>query len=208
MRNNYDKIANCYDRFSRMIFFKSQVNAQVHQLHYIPEKARVLIVGGGTGWILEEIAKIHPSGLQLVYVEISAKMMELSKHRDTARNTVEFVNEGIEEFAEHITFDVICTPFLFDNFSKERATMVFQQLNGMLKDKGLWLHNDFSLEAGKGKWWKSLFLTMMYQFFRFFGNVEATALENMNPYFKEKGYQLLEEKYYYREFIQSVVYQK
>lgn len=208
MVNNYDKIANYYDRLSRLVFFKSQVNAQVHQLHYLPEKATVLIIGGGTGWILEEIAKVRPSGLHLVYVELSSKMMELSKNRSVGRNTVEYVNMGIEGFSAAGTFDVICTPFLFDNFSEERARMVFQQLDALLKSTGLWLHNDFSLEAGKGKWWKSVFLTTMYWFFKGFGNVEASSLVNMNPYFLAKGYQLLEEKYYYGDFIQSLVYQK
>ncbi|RZL54089.1 MAG: methyltransferase type 12, partial [Pedobacter sp.] len=75
MINNYDKIANQYDTLSRLVFFKSQVNAQINQLHNIPKDSSVLIVGGGTGWILEEIVKLHPSGIKIIYVEISAKML-------------------------------------------------------------------------------------------------------------------------------------
>ncbi|WP_316753452.1 class I SAM-dependent methyltransferase [Pedobacter gandavensis] len=224
MMNNYDKIARYYDRLSRLVFFKSQVNAQVHQLGHLPEKGRVLIVGGGTGWILEEIAKVHPRGLHLVYVEISAKMMDLSKEKMAGSpdgNTIDFLNLGIEDFTAEVPFDVICTPFLFDNFAEERAVMVFHHLDAMLKNGGLWFHTDFNSAAGTGEagtstengngggaWWKAVFLTLMYQFFKLMGNVEASKLINMRPYFTKAAYKLLEEKYYYRSFIQGSVLQK
>ncbi|WP_431293951.1 class I SAM-dependent methyltransferase [Pedobacter sp. P26] len=113
MNNNYDKIANHYDTLSRLVFFKSQVNAQVNQLQYIPKDSSVLIAGGGTGWILEEITKIYPSGLKIVYVEISAKMIALSQKREFKNNQVKFVNLGIEDFSTDTVFDVVLTPFLF-----------------------------------------------------------------------------------------------
>lgn len=218
MKNNYDKIARYYDRLSRLVFFKSQVNAQIHQLRYLPEKGRILIVGGGTGWILEEIAKVIPEGLHLVYVEISAKMMALSKERSVAGNTVEFVNLGIEDFSTDQPFDVICTPFLFDNFGEENAVMVFHHLDSMLRKGGLWFHTDFDLAINKGRgdvrqpdngdWWKTVFLALMYRFFKLVANVEASKLINMNPYFEAAGYKVLEQKHYYRKFIQSLVLEK
>lgn len=82
MNNNYDKLANHYDTLSRLVFFKSQVNSQINQLQYIQENSHVLIVGGGTGWILEELAKVYTNGLKIVYVEISAKMIALSQKRN------------------------------------------------------------------------------------------------------------------------------
>ncbi|WP_316821243.1 class I SAM-dependent methyltransferase [Pedobacter gandavensis] len=216
MLNNYDHIARYYDSLSRLIFFKSQVNAQVHQLRFLPEKGRVLIVGGGTGWILEEIAKLRPEGLVVVYVEISAKMMALSMNREIGGNQVDFVHLGIEDFSSDQRFDVICTPFLFDNFAPERAAMVFKQLDNLLKNEGLWLHTDFNLgerKEGKvtgrnGTWWKTAFLSLMYHFFKFAGNVEASKLINMLPYFVGADYKISEEKYYYRKFIQSMVFKK
>ncbi|WP_222536340.1 class I SAM-dependent methyltransferase [Pedobacter polysacchareus] len=218
MKNNYDKIARYYDRLSRLVFFKSQVNAQIDQLHYLPEKGRVLIVGGGTGWILEAIAKVVPEGLHLVYVEISAKMMALSKERAVAGNTVDFVNLGIEDFYTNQPFDVICTPFLFDNFSEESAVMVFHHLDSMLRKGGLWFHTDFDLVVNKGgnddrkpdvgDWWKTVFLALMYRFFKLIAQVEASKLINMRPYFEAADYQVLEQKHYYRKFIQSLVLEK
>ncbi|MBE5321846.1 class I SAM-dependent methyltransferase [Pedobacter sp. MR2016-19] len=208
MNNNYDKIAKHYDTLSRLVFFKSQVNAQINQLQYLPKDSSVLIVGGGTGWILEEIGKIYPSGLKLVYVEISAKMITLSQKRNCKNNQVEFVNLGIEDFRTDTLFDVILTPFLFDNFAEQRAAKVFEQLNACLKKDGLWFLVDFSLNKNNGNWWKWLLLKSMYSFFKLLGIVEANHLIDMNPYFINAGYKILELRLYYGNFIKAVIFKK
>ncbi|SDC54636.1 class I SAM-dependent methyltransferase [Pedobacter soli] len=208
MDNNYDKIARHYDTLSRLVFFKAQVNAQVNQLRYIQKNSEVLIVGGGTGWILEELAKAHPAGLKIVYVEISAKMIALSKARNCGGNEVVFVNEGIEAFTAETAFDVVLTPFLFDNFSETRASEVFEQLDSYLKPGALWFLVDFSLDANKGKWWKLLLLKSMYRFFKLLGIVEASNLIDMHPYFLGKNYEVVEERFYYSGFIKGAIYKK
>lgn len=191
-----------------MVFFKSQVNAQINQLNNIPCNSSILIVGGGTGWILEEITKLHTSGLKIIYVEISAKMLALSKARKYGNNEVEFVNLGIEDFETSLVFDVTLTPFLFDNFSEHRAGIVFSKLNGLLKQNGKWLLVDFSLNTDKGKWWKWLILKSMYLFFKLLGIVEATNLIDMKPYFEAEQYQMVEERFYYASFIKASVFKK
>jgi len=208
MDNNYDKIAKHYDFLSRLIFFKYQVNAQINQLKYIPNNGSVLIVGGGTGWILEEITKVHASGLDIVYVELSEKMVALSKNRDFRENNVEFVNLSIEDYQTTQAFDIILTPFLFDNFSEERAGYVFRKLNHHLKEKGLWFLVDFSLNNIYGKWWKSIMLKLMYWFFKLIGIVEARQLIDMHPYFKTMKYQTIEKRFYYKNFIVASIYKK
>lgn len=208
MINNYDKIARHYDFLSRLIFFKSQVNAQINQLHSIPENSSLLIVGGGTGWILEEIAKVYSSGLNITYVEISEKMIKLSKARDFKNNKVDFIPLGIEDFKITQIFDVILTPFLFDNFSKPRAESIFKDLHQHLKISGLWLFVDFSLSARNGKWWKVIILKSMYLFFKVMGIVEANQLIDMHPYFRQEKYKILEKQHYYSGFISATIYQK
>ena len=207
MLNNYDKIAGHYDTLSRLVFFKSQVNAQINQLRYIQENSHVLIVGGGTGWILEELSKTY-KGLKIVYVEISAKMIALSQKRSYKNNQVEFVNIGIEDFKTDVVFDVILTPFLFDNFAEQRAAKVFAQLNEYLKKDGLWFQVDFSLNKTNGNWWKLLLLRSMYSFFKLFGIVEAHQLIDMNPYFFRANYLIVEERLYYGSFIKATIFRK
>lgn len=190
------------------MFFKSQVNAQIDQLKFIPKGSTILLVGGGTGWILEEIAKFIPIGLSIIYVELSAKMIALSKVRNFGRNKVEFVNAGIEEFETDIKFDVILTPFLFDNFSQNRIMLVFNKLDVQLKNNGLWFLVDFSLTGQNGKWWKLILLKSVYLFFRILGIIEAKSLIETDSYFIEERYEKLEEKHYYGTLIKGIIYQK
>lgn len=208
MINNYDKIARHYDFLSRLVFFKSQVNAQINQLHSIPENSSLLIVGGGTGWILEEIAKVYSAGLNITYVEISEKMIKLSKARDFKNNEVDFILLGVEDFKTEHIFDVILTPFLFDNFAKPRAEAIFKDLHQHLKISGFWFFVDFSLSARNGKWWKAIILKSMYLFFKIMGIVEANQLIDMQPYFTQEKYKTLEKRLYYSGFISAIIYQK
>lgn len=208
MVNNYDKIANQYDNLSRLVFGKAQVNAQINQLKYLPGNSSILLVGGGTGWILEEISKLYASGLKITYVEISAKMIALSKARNTRNNSVDFVNIAIENFKTDISFDVILTPFLFDNFNGSKAVSVFKKLGRMLNEQGIWFLVDFSLNVKNGRWWKWLMLKSMYLFFKLIRIVEASKLIDMSPYFLKDNYQILEEQFYYGSFIKASVFKK
>ncbi|WP_316850276.1 class I SAM-dependent methyltransferase [Pedobacter agri] len=208
MINNYDKIANYYDSLSHLVFGKSQLNAQINQLKNIKKNSSILIVGGGTGWILEEIGKRHPSGLKITYVEISAKMLALSKDRDYGENSVLFIHSSIEDFNLEDHFNIILTPFLFDNFAKERCHLVFQKLDLRLNKDGLWFLVDFTTQPESGKWWKKLFLKVMYKFFSLISDVEASNLVDMSPYFNDAGYKIIEERSYYGQFIKALIYQK
>lgn len=206
--NNYDEIAGSYDLLSRTVFFKSQVKAQTEQLTFIAPGSNILIVGGGTGWILEALTKTHSAGLKIKYVEISEKMSKLAGKRDIGRNTVEVINLPIEDFIDDCHYDVIMTAFLFDNFKEARIQQVFSKLNHMLKPSGLWLFSDFEHPQKGNKKWQHLLLKTMYYFFGKIAHVEATELIAMQPWFEGKRYKPLAIKTYYQGFIKAIVYQK
>lgn len=163
----------------------------------------MLIVGGGSGIILEDIAHIHTGGLHITYVEISSRMMAKAKRRNWGQNRVDFVNESIEQF-NGTCYDVIITPFLFDNFKKEKVEQVFAQLNSYLAHNGLWLHVDF---RNTEKSWQRLLLKMMYLFFKIVSKIEADALVNTENLFAQT-FKKVAEQLFYDGFIQSVVYKK
>ncbi|TDO23047.1 class I SAM-dependent methyltransferase [Pedobacter duraquae] len=206
--NNYDAIARNYDMLSRMVFFKSQVKAQIAQIKFIPSRSNILIVGGGTGWILEEISKVCGEGLKITYVEISEKMIRLASKRSAKGNILEFVNLPIEDFIDDCRYDVVITAFLFDNFKEERIQQVFSKLNHMLKPSGLWLFSDFDNPENGGSKWQEWLLSTMYYFFGKIAHVEATTLIPMQPYFIAKNYKPLDIQTYYQGFIKAIVYKK
>ena len=117
--NNYDPIARYYDALSRLVFHKAQVIAQIHQLAFLRAPTKLLIVGGGTGWILDEISKIHPENLVITYVEISAEMISLAKKRNIGNNSIEFINSAIEDFTAVGQYDAVHTAFLFSAPDRE-----------------------------------------------------------------------------------------
>ena len=207
MSPDFNNVARPYDFISRLVFGNALVDAQVSLLGHIPEKSSILIVGGGTGWILEEISKRHPEGLQIVYVEVSGKMIELSGKRDTRQNNVSFIHKPVEEYESDKLFDVIITPFFFDLFLKSDVTTLFSHIDKSLKTGGSWLYTDFVPPKYQTKLWQKVLLKSMYLFFGLLSKVEARSLVDMDNYF-EINYLLVSENWFYGKFIRSNIYIK
>ncbi|GGH20674.1 class I SAM-dependent methyltransferase [Mucilaginibacter phyllosphaerae] len=205
MPANYDNSASFYDRLSRLVYGKALINAQVYSLPYIPQNSGILIVGGGTGWLLEEITRLYPSGLNITYVEISANMMALSRKRNTGGNKVTYIHSAIEKAAVRQGFDVVITPFLFDNFTEANLPTLFGHIHQCLKPGGLWLNTDFRLT---GKWWQYVLLKSMLLFFKVLCGVESWRLPDVEKQFALHKYQILEEKSFFGDFVMSKVYKK
>src|ERR1700761_6816570 len=173
MAANYNNSAWFYDELARVVYGKALIKAQVFLLQYVQPNSTILIAGGGTGWILKELAHIHPNGLKITYVEVAERMMALSQKRNYGNNEVTFINKPVEESPLPAEFDVIITPFLFDNFTQQTLEKVFGHLHGLLKPGGLWLNADFQLS---GKWWQNVLLKIMFIFFRAICRIEAKHL--------------------------------
>jgi ubiquinone/menaquinone biosynthesis C-methylase UbiE len=176
-------------------------------LKYVPPGSTILIVGGGTGWILEELSKQYNTGLIIDYVESSAQMVALSKKRWYGDNAVHFINLPIESFTAGHSYDIIITPFVFDNFNPDKAGQVFKNLHRELKTKGIWLYADFVYNENEGRLWQKLLLKTMYLFFSLTSNIETSELENMERCFDNR-YQKIFESWFYARFIRSQAYQK
>jgi len=205
MPSNYDNSAWFYDRLSRVIYGRAIIRSQVYLLQFIPAGSNVLIVGGGTGWILEEIAKVHPSGLKITYIEISAKMMALSRKRNAGSNKVNYINEPIEIVSGLEDQDIVITPFLFDNFTEQTLQKVFSHIDKKLKPAGLWLNADFHIT---GKWWQKLLLKSMFTLFRLICSIESSQLPGIEKCFEQHRYSIINQKSSFGEFILSTVYSK
>ncbi|MFA6086844.1 class I SAM-dependent methyltransferase [Mucilaginibacter sp.] len=204
MGGNYDNSASFYDSLSRLVFGRALIQAQVYLLPQIPPNSNVLIIGGGTGWILEEITKLHPSGLNITYVEISAKMTALSRKRNVGDNQVNFINKPVQQ-VELNQQDVIITSFLFDNFTEGNMHPLFAHIHAMLKPGGLWLNTDFQLS---GKWWQYILLKSMLLFFKVLCGVESWRLPDVAKQFNNYGYQVIEEGTFFNDFVVTKMYRK
>jgi ubiquinone/menaquinone biosynthesis C-methylase UbiE len=205
MAANYNNSAWFYDTLSKVIYGKALIRSQVYLLPFIPQKGKILLIGGGTGWILEEIAKVHSSGLAITYVEVAANMMKLSQKRNAGNNEVVFINMAIENVPLANEFDVVITPFLFDNFTEENLKKIFNHIDKSLKSEGIWLNTDFRLT---GKWWQKVLLKSMLLFFRIVCRIEAKQLPGIESCFEKNGYKITQQKSFFGDFILSTVYRK
>ncbi|MFT3701029.1 MAG: class I SAM-dependent methyltransferase [Agriterribacter sp.] len=204
---DYNAIASSYDFLSRLIFGDAIKQSQVCLLPFIPAQSNILIAGGGTGWILDELAKVHQVGLNIIYVESSSAMIERAKKRNAAQNKVSFFCMPIEKYVTSQSLDIIITPYLFDNFTQQQAAQNFYNLHKMLKPRGLWLFSDFYIDNAAGKFWQKALLKTMYLFFSVIAKIEAHELVDMNVYF-EKDYTVKYLDFFFKKFIRSSVWQK
>ena len=207
MKRSYNVVAPFYDRLLRLIFGDDVLQSQIYLVNAIKPDSSVLIIGGGTGYILEEISRKHPNGLAVTYVDISKKMIDLSKKRNAGDNEIFFVNQSISDVAFTAQFDVVVTPFFLDNFSNSTAEVVFAKINAALASGGLWLFADFQLSEMNNLWQKFL-LKYMYFFFRFLCNIEASHLPDTAFLFEKYQYQLISTQTFYKNFICSSIYVK
>lgn len=205
MPANYNKTAWFYDALSRLVYGDTLNRAQRHLLHLIPANAHILIIGGGTGQILSDITVIHPAGLTITYVEISANMIALARKRDAGSNQIHFIEQPIENVNYPGNFEVIITGFLFDNYTAEALAHTFPHISNMLKPGGLWLNTDFRLT---GRWWQWLLLKSMYLFFKLFSKIEASGVPDVKPYFTRLGYRLVNRATFYGDFVITEAWQK
>lgn len=207
MNPDFNTVARPYDAISRLVFGNALVEAQVSLLKHIPANSKVLIVGGGTGWILEELAKIHSTGLRIVYVEISSNMIARSQKRKVKNNEVSFINKPIEEYQSEELFDIVISPFFFDLFTKITVEKLFSHIDKSLKTNGLWLYTDFVPPKYQTWLWQKWLLKSMYLFFGILSKVEARVLVDMDGFFQE-NYAIVSENWFYRRFIRSNIYKK
>jgi ubiquinone/menaquinone biosynthesis C-methylase UbiE len=206
--NNYDPIARYYDLLSRLFFGRTEIEAQVALLAFMPPGSRMLIVGGGTGWILEEIADRYPGGLRITYVELSGAMMRLARRRRVGASVVSFVELPVEEFVAVERYDCILTGFVFDNFSGELAGRVMRRLCPMLEPDGHWLFADFHYRRQESRFWQGLMLRTMYFSARLICKVDAKELPDMDGLFAQAGLAPVHVSWYYRGFIKAVAYRR
>ena len=93
---NYNHLAWIYDWLAKIVFGNNQEIAKQAFLTHIPDKAKVLIVGGGTGKIIDYLRDLNKQ-LVVDFVEPSANMMIRAKKREVSHLQINFYRRSILE---------------------------------------------------------------------------------------------------------------
>lgn len=204
-KNTFDNIAWIYDSLAWVVFRGNIRKAQLHFLSSIKPDSKVLVIGGGTGWLLDELDGFGK--LMIIdYVEASGKMLELSKSKQPFENIeVNFIHGTHEKIAVNSSYDVVITNFFLDVFKADSLHLVMDKLDSHLKNDGQWIMTDF---VNTEKFWQKLLIRLMYTFFRISSNLEGSKLLDFDLYFKKKGLNLIEQKNSFYGMIVSRIYGK
>ena len=125
--------------------------------------------------------------------------------KNTGANKITFINEAVENLNVNASFDVVLTPFLFDNFTEQSVQTIFTHIHNTLKAGGIWLNSDFALS---GKWWQKILLKSMFWFFRLICKIEASELPKIEKCFERYDYKIIAQSPFFSDFILSTIYQK
>jgi ubiquinone/menaquinone biosynthesis C-methylase UbiE len=199
--NDFDKLAFVYDKIAHVIFGKSIVQSQIFFLHEIPEGSRVLILGGGTGWILEKLMEAKPS-VEVCYIEASQNMISLARGRMQNHKRIQFIH-GTENEIPSEAFDAVITNFYLDLFEGQSLKQVLQKIKRSLAPNSKWLIADFVDK----NWWHRLMLKIMYLFFTATTKIEAGKLPDWNTAVVQMGGTKRDSKFFYGDFIETAIFQ-
>jgi ubiquinone/menaquinone biosynthesis C-methylase UbiE len=202
--NRYDSIARFYDQLAKLAFGDQIIDSQVHFLRSVPDDSSVLILGGGTGWIVKELLKIKP-GCRITFVDASAKMISLAKAKnDSLWANIAFVH-GTEDDIPEGHYDVVITNFFLDLFSPKELDIVLQKIKARLMFKVIWLVTDFQKPK---TFWQKIVLAFMYRFFGLVTRLKNHRLPDLFEGINRMGFSEIETTEFASGFIKASVFKR
>jgi len=209
-KKNFDSVASVYDQLARLVFGKAIDRAQDCLLDQIPPLATVLIFGGGSGRVAEQVLLTNPQA-KITYIEASQKMLDLTKDRlkDFPHSQVDLIL-GSEQFLLkfHDQFDVVITQFILDVYERADLQKVMALIDQSLKQSGKWIFADFILSSRwYRRWWQWLLVKIMYLFFAITAGLQARSLLDFRANFNDLGWEVKECKLFYADMISACVFE-
>jgi tRNA (cmo5U34)-methyltransferase len=204
----YDGVAGYYDALSRLVFGPTLQQAQEAALAGLPAGApRVLILGGGSGWVLTELLRRRPTATVL-YLEASPRMLaraqaQLRQQAPAQLSQVEFRHGTQADLRPAETFDVLITFFVLDCLSAAEVGPALRRLNQARQPGAPWLLADFRPPQ---RWWQHLLLRSMYLFFRLTTGLEARQLPLVQPALEALGLRVRQQATFLGGAVEATVF--
>ncbi len=207
---SFNRVAPFYDLLARLVFGKAITKAQTCFLDQIPTAASVLIIGGGTGWVLEEVLRRKQAN-RVDYVEASEAMLQLAQKKYQAmaghhQATVHFISGTECSIPARAQYDVVLTFFVLDvQPDDDTLYKMMHTLHTHLKPSGLWLFADFKPQ---NCWWHKALVKLMFWFFWLTCHLAHKQVPDYERAFSKLQLRKTSTAYFYGQLIHSVVYRK
>ncbi len=192
---SFDLVAPVYDWLARLVFGYQLERAQSVWLDAAePAGATVLIVGGGTGFLLDALlADPTRRPARIVYLEASARMLQQASRRLTHpdRNARPLIGQVTFRLGDETTlwwgeqFDIVLLPFVLDLYPEAYLREQFiPRLQAVTYPGGQWLVADF---VETPSWRHRLLRWTMFRFFRGLSGIPARQLPDWPQLLTDAG---------------------
>jgi ubiquinone/menaquinone biosynthesis C-methylase UbiE len=199
--NDYDFIARFYDQLARLAFGDQIFNSQRRFLSNVPDGSAVLILGGGTGLIVNELMKLKPN-CRVTFIDASAKMISIARTNNYSSSlNIVFVH-GTEDDIPEGRYDVVITNFFLDLFSPNNLDIVLQKIKARLTSNAIWLVTDFQKPKTL---WQKFVLAFMYRFFALVTRLKNQELPFLFKQIEKNGFKEIETAEFASGFIKTAV---
>lgn len=202
MLNGFNAIAPIYDWLAKLVFRKSIQASQKTFLNEIKDCSTILILGGGTGWLLKELLSVNRAG-RIYYIDASSKMIELAKIAVTNDPRVNFTHGTEDSIPETVKFDAIVTNFYLDVFTNTTLETTVKKINQAALSECYWIATDFTPGVN---WRQRMQLKLMYGFFKMFCKIESQQLPDWQQAIRKAGFKEQKSKTFCNGFILSVLF--
>ena len=207
---DFSPVAGFYDALAGMAFGgalrRAQRAALVAGLPPGP-RPRLLVLGGGAGWVLGEIWRQRPQA-QVLYLELSAGMLARTRARlrrvPSPPGAAVELRQGTEAaLRPGEQFDAIITFFVLDCFAADVLPAALVRLEAARRPGAPWLVADFR-PARQG--WRRWLLGAMYLFFRLTVGLRTRQLPPWPAELRKLGLYPTHEQYFFKKSITTLVW--
>lgn len=199
---SFDSIGPFYDLLASVAFMGRIKRSQRHFLKRLPPVKTVLVLGGGSGWILEDIVRdIKPS--TICYVEASAWMLQKARGRQVASQVIYIHGTENEVPADH-PFDLVITNFFLDMFDGHGIESMAERVHNHLSTNGVWMVTDFTC---RNTFHRAL-LYIMYRFFSITTGLQQRSLPAWYNIVSDSGFQCTQETSFFGGFIRTCIFKR
>jgi ubiquinone/menaquinone biosynthesis C-methylase UbiE len=206
LRASFDNIAPWYDALSFIVYGNNLIRAKKQFIRLVPQSGRLLLMGGGTGNILNDLLE-NRKGLVIDFIDSSPRMLAIAeKNLDIKfQRQVNFICGTHHAIPPATGYDIITTFFVLDCMKQDDAFEFAATINSQLNKEGTWLFADFFYTKNI---FQRLLLWFMYRFFRAVAGIPASELPDYDSIFETLNFCEKERKDFLNGFIRSKVYRK
>lgn len=199
LSRGYTQLAPFYDFLAKRLIGTCIQESQLHYIHYLSSRRKLLLLGGGTGWILPAIERVNPQ-LEIHYIDASPGMITRARRNPTLLN-IRWIC-GTETDIPDQDYDCVVTNFYLDHFENEELKKLAERLANRIVPGTDWLVTEFAASIS----WQRIQIRMMYFFFWLITGLRTTHLPGWKNILHESGGRLIDEKKWRDGFVTACVY--